>query len=208
VAAAQPAGDLPEAAASRAAQSGWAIFREHRRAILPFFVIMAVGNIGFYIFQYATTYAQNVLHMPPSVGFASTVSLNTVGIAATLLGGWLADAVGRKPVFLASRIAVAVAAVPVFLWIAADRTPTALIVGVTLLAALSQLGTGANWIWFAELLPRASAAAPTARPTASRSRCSAGLRRWWWPGSSMPPEATSRRPGISPGPICWQPLPP
>ena len=144
---------LPEAAAAAPRQGGWSILRQHRGAILPFFVIMAVGNIGFYIFQYATTYAQNVLHMPPSVGFASTVSLNAVGIVATLLGGWLADAVGRKPVFVGSRIAVAVAAVPVFLWIVTDRTPTALIVGVTLLAALSQLGTGANWIWFAELLP-------------------------------------------------------
>jgi MFS family permease len=144
---------LPESAAAAPRQGGWAIFREHRRAILPFFVIMAVGNIGFYIFQYATTFAQNVLKMPPSVAFASTVSLNAVGIVATLLGGWLADTVGRKPVFLVSRIAVAVAAVPVFLWIVTDRTPTALIVGITLLAALSQLGTGANWIWFAELLP-------------------------------------------------------
>jgi MFS family permease len=144
---------LPEAAAAAPRQGSWSILREHRRAILAFFVIMAVGNIGFYIYQYATTYAQNVLHMPPSVGFASTVSLNAVGIVATLLGGWLADAVGRKPVFVGSRIAVAVVAVPVFLWIVTDRTPTALIVGITLLAALSQLGTGANWIWFAELLP-------------------------------------------------------
>jgi MFS family permease len=144
---------LPESAATAPHQGGWAIFREHRRAILLFFVIMAVGNIGFYIFQYATTYAQNVLHMSPRVAFTSTVSLNAVGIVATLLGGWLADTVGRKPVFVVSRIAVAVAAVPVFLWIVTDRTPTALIVGVTLLAALSQLGTGANWIWFAELLP-------------------------------------------------------
>jgi hypothetical protein len=114
VAAAQPARDAARSAAAAPRQGSWSILREHRRAILAFFVIMAVGNIGFYIYQYATTYAQNVLHMPPSVGFASTVSLNAVGIVATLLGGWLADTVGRKPVFLVSRIAVAVLAVPCF----------------------------------------------------------------------------------------------
>jgi MFS family permease len=65
----------------------------------------------------------------------------------------MSDKVGRKPVFLAARLSMVVAAVPIFAWISIDRTPTSLFVGLTILALVHQLGTGADWVWFAEMLP-------------------------------------------------------
>ena len=48
---------------------------------------------------------------------------------------------------------MALAAVPVFAWIAADRTSGALLAGVAILSILQQIGTGTAWVWFAEMLP-------------------------------------------------------
>jgi MFS family permease len=79
--------------------------------------------------------------------------LNAVGVGAVILAGWMSDKVGRKPVFLAARLSMVVAAVPIFAWISIDRTPTSLFVGLTILALVHQLGTGADWVWFAEMLP-------------------------------------------------------
>jgi MFS family permease len=147
---------LPEtysAPPERDERHGWGHLARHKRILALNLVTVAGGNIGFYILQYTTTYAQNVLHLSARVGFASTVSLNLVGTLALIFAGWLSDKVGRRPVFLWARVAMAVAAVPIFAWIVTERSPTSLLVGLSLLAALHQLGTGAAWVWFAEMLP-------------------------------------------------------
>jgi len=147
---------LPEtysAPEQREERHGWRSLGRHKRILALNLVTVAGGNIGFYILQYTTTYAQNVLHLSARVGFASTVTLNLVGTIALILAGWLSDSVGRRPVFIWARIAMAVAAVPIFAWIAADRSPVSLLVGLSLLALLHQVGTGAAWVWFAEMLP-------------------------------------------------------
>jgi MFS family permease len=148
---------LPETFEARAASEprsrGFKPLMPYKRMLALNLVTVAGGNIGFYVLQYTTTYAQSVLHLSARVGFAATVVLNAVGVGAVILAGWMSDKVGRKPVFLAARLSMVVAAVPIFAWISIDRTPTSLFVGLTILALVHQLGTGADWVWFAEMLP-------------------------------------------------------
>ena len=147
---------LPETfagGAGPAQRRGWRVLGRHKRILALNLVTVAGGNIGFYILQYTTTYAQTVLHLSARVGFASTVALNLVGTVALICAGWLSDRVGRRPLFIGARAAMVVAAVPIFAWIAAERSPAALLVGLSVLALLHQLGTGAAWVWFAEMLP-------------------------------------------------------
>lgn len=147
---------LPETFASAREperQHGWRTLISHKRILALNLVTVAGGNIGFYILQYTTTYAQTVLHLPARVGFASTVALNLVGTIALIAGGWLTDRAGRQPVFIWARAAMALAAVPIFAWIVTERSPASLLVGLSVLALIHQVGTGAAWVWFAEMLP-------------------------------------------------------
>src|SRR5262249_36867234 len=72
----------------------------HLRLILLAIMILASGTIATYVTQYMTTYAQNTLHVAPPLAFAVTLVSNALGIAGALLGGWLADRYGRKPVMI------------------------------------------------------------------------------------------------------------
>ena len=147
---------LPETFSSAQAperHQGWRALSRHKRILALNLVTVAGGNIGFYILQYTTTYAQSVLHLSARVGFAATVSLNVVGTIALIAAGWLTDRLGRRPVFIWARAAMALAAVPIFAWIVTERSPAALLVGLSMLALIHQIGTGAAWVWFAEMLP-------------------------------------------------------
>ena len=147
---------LPETFSSKQEperHQGWRALGRHKRILALNLVTVAGGNIGFYILQYTPTYAQHVLHLSARVGFAATMSLNVVGTIALILAGWLTDRAGRRPVFIWARAAMAVAAVPIFAWIVSERSPASLIVGLSLLALIHQVGTGAAWVWFAEMLP-------------------------------------------------------
>src|SRR5205085_8584364 len=113
---------LPEtftAPENPAERHGWRSLARHKRILALNLVTVAGGNIGFYILQYTPTYAQTVLHLSPRVGFASTVVLNAVGVAALIVGGWWSDSVGRRPVFVWARLGLAAAAAPLFMWLAA-----------------------------------------------------------------------------------------
>jgi MFS family permease len=171
-----------------------------------FFVIMAVGNIGFYIFQYATTYAQNVLHMPAERrlrqhGFAQRGRHR--GDAARRVAGRHGGPQAGVPRLADRRRHRRRAGVPVDRHRSdADRV----IVGITLLAALSQIGTG-----------RTGSGSPNCCRRSPRPRYGTtyGLAVALFGGTAQmvvawliqTTGATSHRRGILPRPICWQPRP-
>jgi len=77
-------------------------------------------------------------------------------IGGGLLGGWLSDRIGRKPVMIGALLAFSLATLPLFHWIVSARTPAALLGGSVLLALLSTPAWGALYGAMTELTPKAS----------------------------------------------------
>jgi MFS family permease len=117
-------------------------------------VILASGTIITYVTQYMTTYAQHTLHVAAPLAFATTVVSNGIGIAAALLGGWLADRVGRWPIMVWPQIAALLMTYPIFLWVVESRNSMALLGGLGLLALIGSIPYSAFYVALAEGLPK------------------------------------------------------
>jgi MFS family permease len=131
-----------------------ALARRHIRLIVLALMILASGTISTYVTQYMTTYAQNTLHVAPSLAFATSLVSNGLGIAGALLGGWLADLVGRKPVMIYPQLVALALTYPIFLWIAGAPGAWSLLFGFGALSLIGSLPFTAFYATFAEALPQ------------------------------------------------------
>jgi MFS transporter, MHS family, citrate/tricarballylate:H+ symporter len=148
---------LPDAAAPvvAAASSGLGVIRDNFRIIALALLVLAAGTISTYVFNYITTFAQHTLHMAPGVSFLSGALGNIAGVVGILLGGWLSDRHGRRPVMIWPNLAYLVLILPAFFWIVQSRSALAIIVGTTSLGFLSSMSTGAFYAAVTETLPKA-----------------------------------------------------
>ena len=66
--------------------------------------------------NYMNTFATHTLGIPPAQAFGATVAVGaaTCGAIINLLGGWLSDRIGRKPVMIGVDLAVALLGLPCF----------------------------------------------------------------------------------------------
>ncbi|MGY3614550.1 MHS family citrate/tricarballylate:H+ symporter-like MFS transporter [Bradyrhizobium sp. USDA 10063] len=126
----------------------------HIRLILLALMILASGTISTYATQYMTTYAQNTLHVAPSLAFATSLVSNGLGIAGALLGGWLADLLGRKPVMIYPQLVALALTYPIFLWIAGAPGAWSLLFGFGALSLIGSLPFTAFYATFTEALPQ------------------------------------------------------
>lgn len=127
--------------------------RRHWRAMTFGLTAIAAGAVGTYIFVYVATYAQTTLHLPPRAGFLASLAGYSVEIPCILLGGRLSDRYGRKPVNVLGNLAFLLAIYPVFVWVAAARSVTALIWGMVILNATYSVRMGSFYAAFIESLP-------------------------------------------------------
>ncbi|MCC8958021.1 MFS transporter [Bradyrhizobium sp. Pear77] len=125
-----------------------------RRIMSLGFVILASCTIITYVTGYMTTYALNTLHVSAPLAFATTLISNTVGIAAALLGGWLADRAGRRHIMIWPQITALLMTYPVFLWIAESRSALALLGGLGALSLIGTIPYSAFYVSMAEGLPK------------------------------------------------------
>ncbi|MGA7803475.1 MFS transporter [Bradyrhizobium sp.] len=128
--------------------------RRYARLIALALMILASGTIATYVTQYMTTYAQNTLHVAPPLAFATTLVSNGLGIAGALLGGWLADRFGRKPVMMLPQLVTLLLTYPTFLWIVHAPSAMSLLFGFGLLSLIGSLPFSAFYAAFAEGLPQ------------------------------------------------------
>jgi MFS transporter, MHS family, citrate/tricarballylate:H+ symporter len=128
--------------------------RRYIRVIVLALMILASGTITTYVTQYMTTYAKNTLHVASALAFAVSLVSNGLGIAGALLGGWLADLLGRKPVMIWPQLVVLLLTYPTFLWIVHEPGASSLLLGFGALSLISSLPFTAFYASFTEALPR------------------------------------------------------
>jgi MFS transporter, MHS family, citrate/tricarballylate:H+ symporter len=140
--------------ASVAAPSRLAQARSHWRVMALGLAVLGAGTIGSYIFVYLVTFAQDTLHMTARVAFIAETVGNLLSIPAMLLGGWLSDRHGRRPVNVWSNGAFLIMILPIFLWIVDTRSALALIVGCSVLSIAANLYAGSFYTNLTESLPK------------------------------------------------------
>jgi len=148
---------MTETAPARAAAPSAAL-RPHARRLQLFLALIVGGTVPTYVASFMTTYAIAVLRLPPAAGMASAVATGLSTAAFSLLGGWLADLMGRKPVMVLPRLLCVLAAYPAFALLAAHPTAGVLLAVGAGLAALSSLSNAAALAAILELLPRGARA--------------------------------------------------
>ncbi|WP_246799572.1 MFS transporter [Bradyrhizobium sp. CCBAU 51753] len=134
--------------------SHFALARRYSRVIMLALMILASGTISTYVTQYMTTYAQNTLHVAPPVAFATSLVSNGIQIIGALLGGWLADRFGRKPVMIVPQVIALIMTYPTFSWMVEVPGTSSLLFGFSLLSLIGSLPYTAFYATFIEALPR------------------------------------------------------
>jgi MFS family permease len=125
------------------------------RPLILGLMIMSGGTITrYFVDYYAATFAQNTLHMTPAASFAANVLTYPVGIGGVLLGGWLSDRFGRRPLMIWPSLLQLVLVLPLFSWIVAARDPPVLAIGMSALSLPFAMAAGAIYPAIAESLPK------------------------------------------------------
>ena len=128
--------------------------RTHWRVIMLGLIVLGSGTIGSYLFVYLVTYAQDTLHMTARAGFVAETVGNLLSVPAMLVGGWLSDRYGRRPINVWGNLAFLVLIYPVFLWVVDTRSDFALVAGMSLLSVAANCFAGFFYAGLAESLPK------------------------------------------------------
>ena len=101
-----------------------------------------------------TTYAITTLKMPATLALSATVLGGLATTTGALCGGWLADRLGRRPVMLIPRIALAVLTWPAFWLVSTWPSAGTLYLVAVILSGLTGISAAASIVVIPELLPR------------------------------------------------------
>jgi MFS family permease len=118
--------------------------------------MLAAGTIATYTLNYLTTFATHTLGLLPRIAFGATAMCGLCGLIFTLLGGYMADRLGRKPMMVASMTLLTLAAPPCFMAMVAMKTGGALLGASAVMAILLSLAMPAIFISLLENLPAAT----------------------------------------------------
>jgi len=124
--------------------------------------ILAGGTVATYIQSYLTTYSSEILHMTVSVAFTATITYGVTGIAFNILGGWLSDRYGRKPVLILPRVLLLMVIVPAFLLLDRNRDMETLTLMTIAMTACASTSGGVIMAAITEAIPKARRSASLA----------------------------------------------
>lgn len=124
----------------------------HARPVLIGLAMIMSFTTSTYLLLYMTTYATQTLHMSSSNSFGASVANGLSGVVFALLGGYLADRFGRKPVMITARLLLLLATYPIFMLIVSRHDTVALVAGTGLISALSSTSVGVALVALTESL--------------------------------------------------------
>jgi MFS family permease len=135
------------------AKTRMAAVRENRKIIVIGLIACAAGPIVSYVFNYTAVFSQNTLHMSPRASFEASTIGSIGGVLCFLVGGWLSDRIGRRPVMIYSNLAFLILVYPMYLWMVQSRSETALFVS-TAVRCIGVMPFGIFNAALAESLPK------------------------------------------------------
>lgn len=121
--------------------TGGGLFSHARPILLGTAMIMSFTT-STYVLLYMTTYAKTQLGIGESASFGASVANGLTGVIFALLGGYLADRFGRKPVMITARILFLLAVWPAFTLIIANHDAATLITATGIMSAFSSTSVG------------------------------------------------------------------
>ncbi len=126
----------------------------HWRIMLLGAVILGMATIANYVSIYIVTFAQHTLHMTARDSFIPETVNTLIGIPSALLGGWLSDRYGRKPINLSTNFGLVVSIYPLFLWMTASQSLLSLTISMMILGVFVNASFGSFCAALAESLPK------------------------------------------------------
>lgn len=130
-----------------------ALLRAHGGLMALSVLIVLGATVSTYVALYMTTYAITVLKLPATVSMAATAAFGIATFVFSLLGGWLSDRFGRKPMMLIPRLALLLLTYPAFALLT-EQKDLATLLGVTvLLAGTTAMSGAAGSAVLPELMP-------------------------------------------------------
>ncbi len=129
------------------------LVRDHGRLLLLSFLIIAASAVSSSIGTNMPVYAKATLGLTGTVSGAVPIALGTASVLFALLGGWLCDRNGRRPILLWPRAVITIIAVPVFYWVAHAPTAERVYTATFLMSALSSINAAAIITCIPESLP-------------------------------------------------------
>lgn len=127
--------------------------RDHVRPIVIGLMLIIGATISTYMSIYMTSYAITTLKLSPVIGMTATVIFGLATWLGALLGGWLSDRYGRKPVMLWPRVGLMVLTYPAFLWLLKDTSFSTLAVITLFLAGLTAISGAPSVVAIPEQFP-------------------------------------------------------
>ena len=128
--------------------------RGHARVLVAGFLLIMGSTIATYAGINMPTYAKATLGLSLKISSVVTLALGVASIVFSLVGGWLADRFGRRPMMLYPRVAIALGAVPAFLWMVRAPSAASVVTVAVVGAALTSLGSAGTIVGIPEALPR------------------------------------------------------
>ena len=149
---------LPETAEAEDGQSVGEVLttlsRGHGKLLVAGFLMIMASTIATYAGINMPTYASSTLGLSLKISAEVTVALGVTSVLFSLLGGWLADRIGRRPLMIYPRLAVALVAVPAFVWVVHDRSATSIILVTVVVSILTNFASAGSIVGIPEALPR------------------------------------------------------
>jgi MFS family permease len=102
-----------------------------------------------------TSYAITTLKLPTSSALLVPLAAGVAVVVPSLIGGWLSDRFGRKPILIWPRVVLIAAAYPAFLYLTAQPSALSLILMTLVIMGLHSLSGALMFVLLPELLPRA-----------------------------------------------------
>jgi MFS family permease len=118
-----------------------ALLTQNTRPFVLAFLLVSSGTISTYIMNYMTTYAITTLKMPTSISIAATLVLGLCVFVFSLVGGWLSDRIGRRPLIIWPRLVSVLAVYPAFVLINEFKSGSVLLGMTAFLAAVASLSS-------------------------------------------------------------------
>jgi MFS transporter, MHS family, citrate/tricarballylate:H+ symporter len=125
------------------------------RLIALALVLMMAASIYLFGVDYITTYAQDSLHLSPTLAFGATVVIGIAAVLADPLSGLLSDRIGRKPVMIGAVGILVMLLVPAYMAMTALRSVRVVYGVIALLGILQAFLTVPALVAVTESLPRA-----------------------------------------------------